>query len=107
MTANEKKVISEREIEILMRLGVFHYNIKNHKEALTYYKDVKAALQTIEQLSDKSIKTRFLYNMARLSTRFGNYKESRKHCLEAIKWCIEEEHLWGLGELYYQDIITN
>jgi transcriptional regulator with XRE-family HTH domain len=101
MTAMEKKAISEREIEILLTIGVFEYNLKNHEAALKYYEDVKAALQAIEQLSDKSIKTRLLYNMARLSTHIGNYKESRKYCLEAVKWCIEEEHLWGLGELYY------
>jgi transcriptional regulator with XRE-family HTH domain len=101
LTANEKKAISEMELQILMSLGIFEFNLKNYQAAFKYFEEVKAAINTIEQLYDKSIKTRLLYNIARVLTRIGKYQESREHCVEAVKWCIEEEHLWGLGELYY------
>ena len=58
-------------------------------------------MNTVKQLNDKSIKTRLLYNKARVLTRLGNNIESIEHCEEAIRWCIEEEHIYGLGQLYY------
>jgi transcriptional regulator with XRE-family HTH domain len=101
LTATQKKVLTEREIEILMTVGVFEFNLKNHERSMEYYEKVKSALGTVEHLIDKSIKTRLLYNIARSLTRLGKYKESREYCEEAVRWCVGEEHLWGLGELYY------
>ncbi|MGR3765873.1 helix-turn-helix domain-containing protein [Rossellomorea sp. NS-SX7] len=101
LTAAQKKVLTEREIEILMTLGVFEFNLGNQDQSMEYYNKVHSALSTLEHLNDKSIKTRLLYNIARSLTRLGNYKESTRYCEQAIKWCVEEEHLWGLGELYY------
>jgi transcriptional regulator with XRE-family HTH domain len=101
LTATQKKALTEREIEILLTLGVFEFNLKNHDQSMEYYEKVKTALSTIEHLNDKSIKTRLLYNIARSLTRMGEYEKSRKYCVEAVRWCVEEEHLWGLGELYY------
>jgi transcriptional regulator with XRE-family HTH domain len=102
LTAYEKKAMSEREMQILSSLGVFEFNLKNYDKSMHYFNKVKLALKTMEMLNDKSIKTRLLYNMSRLLTRIGKLKESREHCFEAVNWCLEEEHLWGVGELYYQ-----
>lgn len=88
-------------MEILLSIGGFYVGTENYAEALKYYDQVREAIQTTGQLSDKSIKTRLLYNKARALTRLGNYSESIDHCREAIKWCIEEEHLYGLAQLHY------
>ena len=40
--------------------------------------------------------------MARVLTRCHRLEESTNYCLKAIKWCFEEELLWGIGELHYQ-----
>ncbi|MCR8850420.1 helix-turn-helix transcriptional regulator [Rossellomorea sp. SC111] len=101
LTTNKKRAMTEREIEIHMTLGVFEYGQGNLEESLTLYEEVRSALQSSTQLHDKSIKTRLLYNIARTLTRLGKYKESNSYCDQAIKWCLEEEHLFGLGELYY------
>ncbi|MCA1055279.1 helix-turn-helix transcriptional regulator [Rossellomorea aquimaris] len=101
LTAAPKKVMSEREVEILMTLGVFTFNVGKLKQSMEYYEKVKVALKTMEHLTDKSIKTRLLYNIARSLSRSGHYEESTNYCEEAIRWCVKEEHLWGLGELYY------
>ncbi|WP_044338371.1 helix-turn-helix domain-containing protein [Rossellomorea aquimaris] len=101
LTANSKKALSEREMEILLAFGAFYFGMEKYQEALGYYEEVRGAINTTGQLNDKSIKTRLLYNIARVLTRLGSYKESIKYCKEAIKWCIEEEHLYGLGQLHY------
>ncbi|MGG1630224.1 helix-turn-helix domain-containing protein [Rossellomorea sp. NRS-1567] len=101
LTMNKKRAMTEREIEIHMTLGVFEYGNGHLEKSLTLYEEVRSALQSSTQLNDKSIKTRLLYNIARTLTRLGKYKESNSYCNQAIKWCLEEEHLFGLGELYY------
>ncbi|KAA0563058.1 helix-turn-helix transcriptional regulator [Bacillus sp. CH30_1T] len=101
LTADSKKALSEREMEILLTIGGFYVGTEDYAAALKYYDQVREAIHTTGQLSDKSIKTRLLYNKARALTRVGKYSESIDHCTEAIKWCIEEEHLYGLAQLHY------
>jgi transcriptional regulator with XRE-family HTH domain len=101
LTTPQKRALTEREIEILLTLGVFEANLKNHQKAMVYYEKVKSELLTLEVMHDKSIKTRLMYNIARALTQLGEYRESRIYCQEAVKWCVEVEHLWGLGELFY------
>lgn len=102
MTAHQKKAMSEREMQILASNGAIHYSIHSFEEALHYYRQVETAIKTTGQLQDKSIKTKLFYNISRVLTRLGELDESTDYCLKAIKWCFEEELLWGLGELHYQ-----
>ncbi|KPL59586.1 tetratricopeptide repeat protein [Rossellomorea vietnamensis] len=101
MTADSKKVLSEIEMEILLTLGAFHFTNENYQKSLCHYSEVKTALSTAEWLQDKSIKTKLLYNMARVYTRLGNYQESIQYCQKAIKWIIKEEHMYGFAQLHY------
>ncbi|MGR3765990.1 helix-turn-helix domain-containing protein [Rossellomorea sp. NS-SX7] len=102
ITANQKKAMTEREMQILSSRGTIHTALHQHDEALHYFYLVETALKATEQLHDKSIKTRLFYNKSRILTRLGSYEESTSYCRRAINWCIEEEQLWGLGELNYQ-----
>ncbi|MCA0150441.1 helix-turn-helix transcriptional regulator [Rossellomorea vietnamensis] len=102
LTANQKKAMTEREMEILITFGIWETQLGDHQKALDYYQKVEVAINPAEQLQDKSIKTRLLYNIARVLTRTEHYESSTDYCLKAIHWCIDEELLWGLGESYYQ-----
>jgi transcriptional regulator with XRE-family HTH domain len=102
LTANQKKAASEREMEILTTFGTWESLLDNHEEALLHYYKVEDLMKHTEQLFDKSIKTRLFFNTSRVLTRLNRYEESTDYCQRAIKWCLEEEHLWGLGELHYQ-----
>jgi tetratricopeptide (TPR) repeat protein len=94
--------MTEREMQILSSRGTIHTALHQHDEALHFFNLVETALKATEYLHDKSIKTRLFYNISRILTRLGRYEESTSYCQRAITWCIEEEHLWGLGELNYQ-----
>jgi transcriptional regulator with XRE-family HTH domain len=102
MTAHEKKAMSEREMQIISSIGTIHNSLHNHESALDYYQQVETAMKTTGQLQNKSIKTRLYYNKARILTRLGRYEESTSYCRKGLKWCFEEESLWGIGELHYQ-----
>ena len=101
LTYNKKKAMSEREMNIMISMGILEFSRRNHERALEIYDDVNAALTYNDQLSDKSIKTRLLYNIARVLTRLGKYPESTKYCEEGIRWIIEEENLYGFAQLNY------
>jgi tetratricopeptide (TPR) repeat protein len=102
LTAHTKKAMSEREMEILSTIGTIHATLHHHDEALDYYHQVETAMKTTEHLQEKVIKTKLFCNMARVLTRCHRLEESTNYCLKAIKWCFEEELLWGIGELHYQ-----
>jgi transcriptional regulator with XRE-family HTH domain len=101
LTYEKKKVMSEREMTISISIGIIEFSRGNYEQALESYKEVRQALKLTKQLNDKAIKTRVLYNTARVLTRLGEYKESIKYCEEAIRWIIEEEHLYGFAQLNY------
>ncbi|WP_406686206.1 helix-turn-helix domain-containing protein [Rossellomorea vietnamensis] len=101
LTYNTKKAMSEREMNIMISMGILEFSRRNHERALEIYEDVNAALTYNHQLSDKSIKTRLLYNIARVLTRLGKYHESTRYCEEGIRWIIEEENLYGFAQLNY------
>ncbi|PFG04645.1 helix-turn-helix domain-containing protein [Bacillus sp. es.034] len=101
LTYNQKKAMSEREMNIMISMGILEFSRRNHERALEIYEDVNAALTYNDQLSDKSIKTRLLYNIARVLTRLGKYRESTRYCEEGIRWIIEEENLYGFAQLNY------
>ena len=101
LTARQKKAPTEKELEILMTFGTWEKLLQNNEKALYYYRKVEDIIRQMEHLHDQSINTRLLYNIARVLTQTGNYEESIAYCHKAINWCVEEEHLWGLGELHY------
>lgn len=101
LTYDTKKALSEREMEILLSIGNIDFSEENYEGALTYYEQVKSGVTASEYIHDKAVKTRLLYNLARLYTRMGDYIESNKNCMEAIRWSIDEENMYGLGHIHY------
>ncbi|MGM0855009.1 MAG: helix-turn-helix domain-containing protein [Bacillota bacterium] len=101
LTYDIKKAMSEREMNILISMGILEFSRNNYEKALEIYTKVNHALKYNDQLSDKSIKTRLLYNTARVLTRLGKYQDSIEYCEEGIRWIIEEETLYGFAQLNY------
>ncbi|WP_282138623.1 helix-turn-helix domain-containing protein [Rossellomorea aquimaris] len=101
LTYNKKKAMSEREMNIFISMGILEFSRHNYDRAIEIYQGVNDALTYNDQLHDKSIKTRLLYNIARVLTRLGNYHESIQYCEEGIRWIIQEENLYGFAQLNY------
>ncbi|MGE6754536.1 helix-turn-helix domain-containing protein [Rossellomorea sp. NPDC071047] len=101
LTYNQKKAMSEREMNIFISMGILEFSRHNYDRAIEIYQGVNDALTYNDQLQDKSIKTRLLYNIARVFTRLGNYHESIQYCEEGIRWIIQEETLYGFAQLNY------
>ncbi|OIU67697.1 helix-turn-helix domain-containing protein [Rossellomorea aquimaris] len=101
LTHKNNKVYSERELEILISVGMFYFNedIMKAKEVFT---EIREGIMLLPYLSDYTIKTRFFYNYARLLTRSEKIEESIKYCQDGISWCLEKDTMFLLGELHYQ-----
>ncbi|MFJ7977721.1 helix-turn-helix domain-containing protein [Peribacillus sp. NPDC096379] len=101
LTQTSNKVHSEREIEILLSIGVILFEEKQLKKALSTYKDAYQFVNTIPYLVDNTVKIRIYYNTARTLTRLQEYEKSNNFCLDGIEWCIQKSNLYLLGELHY------
>lgn len=102
LTRNLKKALSEREMEIQLTIGAIQFKENHLDEALESYNKVKQSLSLEGEVNNKSIKTRLLYNIARVLSRLSRFEESIGYCQEAIRWCIDTENLHLLAELHYQ-----
>lgn len=97
------RAFTEHEIEMIMTRGAFEYNVGHVEEAIDYYKKVSKVLEgTSRILHDKSIKSRYYYNLARAYTNIGKLKESTALLTEGIEWGIENEELYTMAEFHYQ-----
>jgi transcriptional regulator with XRE-family HTH domain len=96
-----EKIYSERELELILSIGVIFFEEQQYRKALETYNTANTHMKSLPYLNDCTIKTRLLYNLARTHTRLGQFKESIKYCEEAIKWCLQKENLYLLGELHY------
>ncbi|WP_153126517.1 helix-turn-helix domain-containing protein [Peribacillus tepidiphilus] len=101
LTQPKNKILTEKEIELLLSIGVIYSEEHLHEKALETYNTANTHMKSLPYLNDCTIKTRLLYNLARTHTRLGQFKESIKYCEEAIKWCLQKENLYLLGELHY------
>ncbi|MFL8938383.1 helix-turn-helix domain-containing protein [Rossellomorea oryzaecorticis] len=101
LTHTTDKIWTEREIEILLTIGVMYFEEGEQENALKIYQEVKAHIETLPHLSDYTIKTRLYYNIARVLTRLEDIAQSTRYCKDAIDWCIEKDNMYLLGELHY------
>ncbi|MCM2604300.1 helix-turn-helix transcriptional regulator [Rossellomorea marisflavi] len=95
------KIMQEREIEILLTIGAI-YSEADINMALTIFEEVGSHVQLLPHLNDYTIKTRLYYNLARTLTILNRLDESNKYCAEAIKWCLQRDSIYLLGEILYQ-----
>jgi transcriptional regulator with XRE-family HTH domain len=94
------KILQERDLEILLSLGAIYFN-EDIDKALEVFEDIKGHLQLLPHLNNYAIKTRLLYNLARVLTRLERIDESNRYCEEAIKWALQKDSLYLLGEVHY------
>ncbi|MGN7179133.1 helix-turn-helix domain-containing protein [Paenibacillus sp. FSL R5-0490] len=101
LTHYTDKVWSEREIEVLLSIGSVYFEEMDYKKSLKVYFEAKEYLHQLPFINDHTLLCRLYYNIARSLTRLEKYSDSIKYCREAVRWCIEKDNLYLLGELHY------
>lgn len=92
---------TEREIEIYISKGIILFEIGELDQALAIYTPAKEYLNFLPHIHDETILSRLYYNIARTLTRLRELERSVSICKDAIKWCLEKDNLYLLGELHY------
>jgi tetratricopeptide (TPR) repeat protein len=72
-----------------------------NKPALKIFNLAINSYMKIPYHHDTKIKTKILYNKAKTLTRMNKLEESTETCKQAVKWCVSQNSLYGLGNLYY------
>jgi transcriptional regulator with XRE-family HTH domain len=101
LTHTTDKIWSEREIEILLTIGVMYSEQGHLEQALELYQEVKTHIMTLPNLTDFTLKTRLYYNIARVLTKLKDLNQSIRYCNDAIDWCVQKDNMYLLGELHY------
>lgn len=101
LTHTTDKIYSERELEILSSLGVLYMDEEQYDNAFALLQKALDHVIALPFLTDKTLRTRLIYNFGRVLTRLERYEESIKYCEEAIKWCLDNDQLFALADLYY------
>lgn len=101
LTHTTDKIFSERELEILSSLGVLYMDEEQYDKAFSLLQKALDHLIALPFLTDKTLRTRLTYNFGRVLTRLERYEESINYCREAIKWCLANDQLYALADLYY------
>ncbi|WP_339061214.1 hypothetical protein [Tepidibacillus marianensis] len=102
LTASKKDQFTEREIEILNSIGVIYSEISEYENSILYFNQALDHLKYIPYVTDKLIKVRIYYNLAKVLTKAKLYKRSIEICGKGINFCIKFQSFYTLGELYYQ-----
>jgi len=65
LTASNKEQLTEREIEILNSIGIIYSEISEYENSISYFNRALEQLKYVPYLSDKFIKVRIYYNLAK------------------------------------------
>lgn len=95
------KIFTEKEIEIFISKGIFHYEEGLLEESLEIYYKALAQLQKIPHLQDETIKSRLYFNIAKALTDLNEYDSSISYCKEGIDWAIQKDNLYLLAHFHY------
>lgn len=97
------RAYTEHEIEMIMTRGAYEYSMGHVEGAIQFYKMVGKVLEESSRiLQDKSIKSRYYYNLARAYTKIGKLEESTVLLTKGIEWGIENDELYIMAEFHYQ-----
>lgn len=94
-------VFTEREIEIFISKGIFHYEEGFIDDSLTIYEQAFKAINQLPYLKDDTIKSRLYFNIAKSLTEQSMFDASITYCKEGIDWAIQQDNLYLLAHFHY------
>lgn len=102
LTSHDKKVFSEREIEILISKANILTDYKQTHEGLAVYQDALNHLTYLPNIVNKFVPIRLYYNYSRALRENEEYLESIRACEKGIGLTEAHSLLYLKGDLYFQ-----
>ncbi|WHY30307.1 helix-turn-helix domain-containing protein [Bacillus wiedmannii] len=101
LTVTNVDFLSEREIDIMQSMAIFHWANKEYEKSITILRRCLANFNKLDFPRDKEIKLKIIFNLAKILGLANQHEEAIKYNDRGIKLAINLNTLYLLGELYY------
>ncbi|KKZ90942.1 hypothetical protein B4147_0305 [Bacillus wiedmannii] len=101
LTLTNIDFLSEREIDIMQTMAIFHAENKEYKKSINILRRCLANFNKLDFPRDKEIKLKIIYNLSKCLSYTCQYEEALKYIDKGIQLAINLNTLYLLGELYY------
>jgi transcriptional regulator with XRE-family HTH domain len=106
LTAGNKTLLSEREIEILISKANIFSQFGKNKEAIKVYSEAVLHLKGLSEVINKYIPVRLYYNYARVKRLDSSYGESILLCDQGLKFTEKYKLMYLKGDLFFQKALS-
>ncbi|AZJ23921.1 helix-turn-helix domain-containing protein [Bacillus wiedmannii] len=101
LTLTNIDFLSEREIDIMQTMAIFHAENKEYKKSINILRRCLTNFNKLDFPRDKEIKLKIIYNLSKCLSYTCQYEEALKYIDKGIQLAINLNTLYLLGELYY------
>ncbi len=101
LTLTNIDCLSEREIEIMQTMAIFHAENKEYEKSINILRRCLTNFNKLDFPRDKEIKLKIIFNLAKILGHTNQHEEAIKYNDIGIKLAINLNTLYLLGELYY------
>ncbi|PHE94743.1 transcriptional regulator [Bacillus wiedmannii] len=101
LTVTNIDFLSEREIDIMHTMSIFHAENKEYQKSINILKRCLNNFNNLDFPRDKEIKLKIIYNLSKCLNYTCQYEEALKYIDKGIQLAINLNTLYLLGELYY------
>ena len=101
LTVTNVDFLSEREIDIMQSMAIFHWANKEYEKSITILRRCLANFNKLDFPRDKEIKLKIILNLAKCLDSTYQHEEAIKYLDKGIKLAINLNTLYLLGELFY------
>ncbi len=107
LTASNKKLYSEREIEILISKANIYSQCQMYDEAVEIYSEAINHLNKLTDIINKHVPVRLNYNYARVLRLLSRHAESIQICEKGLKLTEKYQLMYLKGDLYFQKALSH
>ncbi|CAM4120446.1 transcriptional regulator [Bacillus luti] len=101
LTVTNSDFLSEREIDMMQTMAIFHWDNKEYEKSITILKKCLTHFNKLDFPKDKEIKLKIIFNLAKILGHEHQHEEAIKYHEMGIKFAINLNTFYMLGELYY------
>ncbi|KAA0805663.1 tetratricopeptide repeat protein [Bacillus sp. AY2-1] len=101
LTLTNSGFLSEREIDIMQTMAIFHGENKEYEKSITILRRCLNNFNKLDFPRDKEIKLKIIFNLAKNLGHANQHEEAIKYNDMGIQLAINLNTLYLLGELYY------
>lgn len=102
LTPTTEKNYSPRELDIMSSMAIIYSDSGEHEKTKQIYDQILHSIEKIPYIIDKRLFIRVFYNASKNAHNLHDFNYAVMLSEKGINYCLNEQLLYLLGELYYQ-----